>query len=112
MFQAITYFRFGGGAVRHRANGLFLHRLTTTWEPVRPWKQIQIPRKQIQMHVIRINMKKTNETYTQKKQDKSTKNSIFFHQLTTSWKSIRLWKVCTKLPNSFEVKHQKVMKQH
>ena len=49
MFQAITYFRFGGGAVRHRANGLFLHRLTTTWEPVRPWKQIQIPRKQIQI---------------------------------------------------------------
>ena len=49
MFKAITYFRFGGGAVRHRANGLFLHRLTTTWEPVRPWKQIQIPRKQIQI---------------------------------------------------------------
>ena len=54
MFKAITYFRFGGGAVRHRANGLFLHRLTTTWEPVRPWKQIQIPRKQIQIPGIQI----------------------------------------------------------
>ena len=54
MNHPITYFRFGGGAVRHRANGLFLHRLTTTWEPVRPWKQIQIPGIQIQIQGIQI----------------------------------------------------------